>query len=74
MILEAKTFKNGNSQAVRLPKECRFNSKKVLIKKIADGIVLLEDNQKTWENWWNSFEKADLIREQGKQQEREELF
>jgi len=73
MILEAKTFKNGNSQAVRLPKECRFNSKKVLVKKVADGIVLLEENNKSWDNWWNSFEKADLVRAQGKQ-EREELF
>lgn len=25
-MLKAKIFENGRSQAVRLPKECRFNS------------------------------------------------
>ncbi len=73
MILEAKTFKNGNSQAVRLPKECRFDSQKVLVKKITDGIVLIENSKKTWEKWWQSFEKTSLKREQGSQK-REDLF
>ena len=29
----AKIFKNGQSQAVRLPKECRFDDDHVLVKK-----------------------------------------
>ena len=36
----AKLFTNGRSQAVRLPKDCRFEDDEVIIKKI-DGIVML---------------------------------
>jgi antitoxin VapB len=35
-------FTSGNSQAVRLPKEFRFNSKQVTIEKRGDEIVLRE--------------------------------
>ncbi|WP_035587320.1 antitoxin [Hippea jasoniae] len=73
MIVKTKTFKSGNSQALRLPKEFRLNSKNVYIKKIGKGILLVEESDDFWENWWGSFEKAELIREQGSQ-EREELF
>lgn len=37
----AKIFKNGDSQAVRLPKEFRFAGNEVLIKKVGDAVVLL---------------------------------
>lgn len=37
----AKIFKHGNSQAVRLPKEFRFNSEEVAIKKQGTSVVLL---------------------------------
>jgi len=36
----AKIFKNGRSQAVRLPKEYRFNDDEVGINKIGDMVVL----------------------------------
>lgn len=36
----AKLFTNGRSQAIRLPKDCRFEDDEVIIKKI-DGIVML---------------------------------
>lgn len=38
---KAKIFKNGQSQAVRLPKEFRFNCKEVFIKKTKEGILLM---------------------------------
>ena len=38
----AKVFKSGNSQAVRLPKEFRFNSSEVEIFRRGDEIVLRE--------------------------------
>jgi antitoxin VapB len=44
----AKVFMNGRSEAVRLPKECRFKSDEVYVKKIGD-IVLLIPKEKTWE-------------------------
>jgi antitoxin VapB len=37
---QAKLFKNGQSQAVRLPKEFRFEGESVGIKKIGPAVVL----------------------------------
>jgi len=37
----AKLFQNGKSQAVRLPKEFRFGSDRVYIKRIGNAVVLL---------------------------------
>ena len=36
----AKVFANGRSQAVRLPKEYRFDTDEVIINKIGDTIIL----------------------------------
>ena len=36
----AKLFMNGRSQAVRLPKEFRFEGKEVGIRRVADGVLL----------------------------------
>ena len=37
----AKIFKNGRSQAVRLPKSCRFDVQEVYVKKINDLVILV---------------------------------
>lgn len=37
----AKLFTNGRSQAVRLPKDCRFEGSEVYIKKYGDMVLLL---------------------------------
>ena len=37
----AKIFKHGNSQAVRLPKEFRFEGSEVLIQRSGSGVLLL---------------------------------
>jgi len=36
-----RIFNSGNSQAVRLPKEFRFDEDEVVIKKLGDMVVLL---------------------------------
>jgi antitoxin VapB len=36
----AKIFQNGRSQAVRLPKECRFRGKQVYVRKYGEDVVL----------------------------------
>jgi antitoxin VapB len=36
----AKLFRNGRSQAVRLPKEFRFEGDRVLVRKVPGGILL----------------------------------
>ena len=53
MITTAKLFKNGQSQAVRLPKEFRFeNAKEVFIKKINGAVILIPKEQT---NEWDDF-------------------
>jgi len=39
----ARIFKNGRSQAVRLPKEFRFQDKEVRITKIGNKVILEAD-------------------------------
>ena len=36
----AKVFMNGRSQAVRLPKECRFDCDEVFVEKQGDKVIL----------------------------------
>lgn len=40
MTATAKIFKTGRSQAVRLPKECRFDTNEVKVTKIGDKVIL----------------------------------
>jgi antitoxin VapB len=73
----AKLFINGRSQAVRLPKEFQFAGKDVLIQKVGDAVILLP-HDKSWEvflHGLNSFTEDFMNegREQGKNQEREDL-
>ena len=37
----AKIFQHGNSQAVRLPKEFRFDEEEVVVKRHGGGVLLL---------------------------------
>ena len=78
MISFAKLFKNGKSQAVRLPKDFRFNNQKeVIVKKVANGIVLIESKKDFWEKWFNSFDKVSedfLMDREQIEQDREEVF
>ncbi|MBR0420601.1 MAG: antitoxin [Erysipelotrichaceae bacterium] len=40
----ARLFTNGGSQAVRLPKNCRFDDDEVLINKVGNAVILLPKN------------------------------
>ena len=40
----AKLFSNGRSQAVRLPRECRFSGKEVYVRKFEDIVILFPMN------------------------------
>ncbi len=70
---EAKLFQNGQSQAVRLPKEFRFAGDSVAIRRIGDAVILQPKN--SWETLYNSLEQfsPDFMeeREQPPLQERE---
>ena len=76
-MMTAKVFENGRSQAVRLPKECRFSTDEVAVNKIGDIVLLMPKTNK-----WSSFMQAiDMFSEDfmednrnaGDEQEREEF-
>ncbi len=75
----AKLFQNGQSQAVRLPKEFRFdNLKEVFIKKINGMVVLIPKSDKSI--WAKMYDNLDEFSDDFMQtrvqpiQEREDLF
>lgn len=46
----AKVFENGRSQAVRLPKQFRFNTDEVFIRKIGSAVMLIPKQEDAlWE-------------------------
>ena len=52
----AKLFKNGKSQAVRLPKEFKFEGNEVYIKKVGRLVILIPQND-PWESLMDSLDK-----------------
>lgn len=46
----AKIFRNGRSQAVRLPREFRFEGDRVRVRRVAEGVILqpLISNPREW--------------------------
>jgi antitoxin VapB len=73
----AKLFQNGGSQAVRLPKEFRFEGKEVFIKRMGN-VVLLIPVQDPWLPLMESLQdfSEDFMdkRQQPVHQVREDLF
>ena len=49
----AKIFQNGRSQAIRLPKEFRFEGKEVFIRKEGSNVVL-SAKPESWKNFFLS--------------------
>jgi antitoxin VapB len=49
----AKIFMNGRSQAVRLPKEYRFDSDEVYISKQGSNVIITE-KKPTWDQFFDS--------------------
>jgi len=73
----AKLFRNGQSQAVRLPKEFRFEGEEVFIKKTGN-VVMLIPIAHSWDSLLDSLDKftPDFMpeRNQPQQQDREDVF
>lgn len=70
----AKLFRNGQSQAVRLPKEFRFEGEFVYVKKSGKAVILLPA-QGIWDSLVDSLDKFSddfmTAREEPDPQERE---
>jgi antitoxin VapB len=73
----AKLFQNGQSQAVRLPKEFRFEGDEVFIKKTGN-VVMLIPTAHSWDALLSSLDKftPDFMEErnQPEPQVREDVF
>jgi antitoxin VapB len=73
----AKLFKTGRSQAVRLPKEYRFEGSEVYIKRVGNAVVLLP-KAKDWSALLASLEMFEpgfrIEREQPTQQQERPLL
>ncbi len=73
----AKLFRNGQSQAVRIPKEFRFEGTEVFIKKIGNAILLVPYRE-PWQTLFDSLNQFsdDFMdtRNQPEQQARESPF
>jgi antitoxin VapB len=73
----AKLFRNGRSQAVRLPKNYRLPGTTVFLKKMGNAVVLIPAE----DPWRSLIESLELFspdfmaqRDQPQQPEREDLF
>jgi len=68
---KAKLFQNGRSQAVRLPKEFRFQGKEVNISRQGNKIVL-ETIESSWEQWFAAMAQfSDDFMEDGREPQEE---
>jgi antitoxin VapB len=76
-VKTARLFKNGNCQAVRLPREFRFEGDEVLIRRMGKAVVLLP-KEDPWDTLVSSLDmfSDDYMddRQQPKQQDRREPF
>ena len=52
---KAKIFANGGSQAVRLPKDCRFEGDEALINRIGNTVILMPEGD-PWRAMMSSLE------------------
>jgi len=51
----AKVFKNGRSQAVRIPKEFRLDTDEVLIERKGKKLILTPRKGRPWKTWAEYF-------------------
>jgi len=54
----AKIFTNGRSQAVRLPKEFRFETTEVYIRKVGDDVVI-SAKKNSWKDFFQKKSSFD---------------
>ena len=68
----AKLFTNGRSQAVRLPKNCRFSGQDVYVHKF-EGLVVLFPKKNPWTSLIKSLDKfsEDFLDDRGQPSEQQ---
>lgn len=57
----AKLFRNGRSQAVRLPREFRFSGREVSIRREGDAVILEPIKRRSWpRGYWDRLRELRL--------------
>ena len=74
----AKLFKNGQSQAVRLPKQYAFKGTEVYVKSISGVVMLIPKSADPWKPFVDSLEKFtddffNFKRDQGSFEKRDRI-
>ena len=60
-IMKTSLFIKGRSQAVRIPKELRFEGREVSIRRLGDGVLLVPVKASTWpEGFFESIRIDDI--------------
>jgi antitoxin VapB len=63
----SKTFRNGGSTAVRIPKEFNLEESEVMISRVAEGILITPVAPPlTVTEWWDSWEAMPDFMEDGR--------
>lgn len=72
----AKVFWSGRSQAVRLPKDFRFDDSEVCIYKENGRTILMPKNKMTWQMFFENFAPCDdfVINRDNEAPQSRELF
>ena len=78
MTMLAKVFQNGKSQAIRIPKKYRVDTKEVYIEKEGDTLIIKPKYENKWDKWFESLTDVtdDFMEEriQPPLDKREDLF
>ena len=60
----SKVFINGRSQAIRIPKEFRVDTKEVYIEKVGETLIIRPKPQNKWDNFFlllDEFDTSDFL-------------
>ena len=79
MARTAKLFRNGRSQAVRLPSEYRFEGSEVYVRRDpATGDVILSRRPESWEDFFEMMKSidvpSDFLADRGAPPQKRKLF
>jgi antitoxin VapB len=60
MSRTAKLFRNGRSQAVRLPADYRFQGSEVYIRRTVSGDIVLSHKPESWNDFFELMKSVDV--------------
>jgi len=59
MTQTAKVFQNGRSQAIRIPKDFRVDTREVYIEKVGDTLLIRPKPQSKWGEFFALLDQTD---------------